>query len=59
MASNILNLDDTLTFIFSTNPQISSIMKFRPVGGECFILTDRRDEANNRFSQMLRKGAQL
>jgi hypothetical protein len=46
----ITNLHDR----FSTKHQISNLMKIRPVGTELFRV-DRHDEANNRFSQKLRR----
>jgi hypothetical protein len=42
---------------FSKNPETSTFMKIRLVGAELFHAdgqTDRHDEANSRFSQILR-----
>jgi len=42
------------SFTFSKNPQISNLMKIRPVGTELLHAdgqTVRHDEANSRFSQ--------
>jgi hypothetical protein len=44
--------------ILEKNHQISNFMKIRPVGAELFDAdgqTDRRDEANSRFSQFCEK----
>ena len=49
------DFNDTWIFwtVFRKNPQIPNFMKIRPVGADLFH-EDRHDEANSRFSQILR-----
>jgi hypothetical protein len=49
----ILRFQSNLNFLerFSKNIQIPNFMKLRPVGAGLFTVTQRRDEANCRFSQ--------
>ena len=50
----IMRFDETWNFLdrFSKNPQISNLMKIRPMGAEMFHAVGRtHDEANSRFSQ--------
>ena len=51
------NFNETLIFSrdFQKNPQISNLIKIRPLGAELFHAdgqTDRHDEAKSRFSKI-------
>ena len=53
-----LNANLIFSIIITKNTQVTNFMKICPVGTELFHAhreTDRRDEANGRFQQFLRK----